>query len=166
MKRQEAKRLGLKRYSNDKPCTKGHTSDRYTHNAMCVECNRNLMKDSTWRFRNPEYGKKWREANKERLSKRRNSDDARRFWLLGRYGLTLDDYDSMLERQGNVCAICQQANKNGKRLSVDHDHVTGNVRQLLCSHCNFVVGFVKDDPSRVLEIYAYLKRHEASALSA
>lgn len=51
------------------------------------------------------------------------------------YGLTPDQYDALLKRQGGKCAICR-AKPKSKRLAVDHDHQTGEVLGLLCSRCN------------------------------
>lgn len=67
--------------------------------------------------------------------------------LKHKYGITFDDYVRMLEEQGGVCMICDKINnrinyKTGKpeRLVVDHDHVTKQVRGLLCHRCNLAVG--------------------------
>jgi hypothetical protein len=51
------------------------------------------------------------------------------------YGITGDDYAALLKRQGGKCAICR-ARPKSKRFAVDHNHVTGAVRGLLCSRCN------------------------------
>ncbi|QDP45537.1 endonuclease VII [Microbacterium phage FuzzBuster] len=51
------------------------------------------------------------------------------------YGLTPEQYDELLKRQGGKCAICRAKPKT-KRLAVDHDHKTGAVLGLLCSRCN------------------------------
>lgn len=51
------------------------------------------------------------------------------------YGLTSEQYDELLRRQGGKCAICR-AKPKSKRLAVDHDHKTGEVLGLLCSRCN------------------------------
>lgn len=51
------------------------------------------------------------------------------------YGLTSEQYDELLKRQGGKCAICR-ARPKSKRLAVDHDHQTGAVLGLLCSRCN------------------------------
>ena len=54
------------------------------------------------------------------------------------YGITLDEYEVLLARQGGVCGVCGKAPvKNW--LSVDHDHETGKVRGLLCMNCNISV---------------------------
>lgn len=60
------------------------------------------------------------------------------------YGITIEDYDRMLEEQGGLCAICRNPPIT-YRLAVDHDHDTGAVRGLLCPPCN-----------RALEKYIYL----------
>ncbi len=56
-----------------------------------------------------------------------------------RYGIDLCEFEAMLDRQGGGCAICRKA-PDGKHLDVDHDHVTGATRGLLCRSCNITVG--------------------------
>lgn len=83
--------------------------------------------------------------------------------------MTPDDYDQMLRAQGGVCAICSKDGtayrctmKHGdaecrcRRLHVDHDHSTGLVRALLCSHCNRGIGHFYDDPALMLKAAEYL----------
>lgn len=82
------------------------------------------------------------------------------------FGITNDEYESMLASQKGLCAICHQperiVNKRGvKRLAVDHDHVTGKVRQLLCNDCNTGVGLFKENPELLLSAVEYLKKHKA-----
>lgn len=64
--------------------------------------------------------------------------------VAGRYGLEPGDYDRLYRHQGGRCAICQRATGRSKRLAVDHDHKTGEVRGLLCSTCNRFVGRLRD----------------------
>lgn len=59
------------------------------------------------------------------------------------YKMSLEQYDGMARAQGGVCLICQQFPEDGKRLQVDHDHSTGEVRSLLCHRCNVLVGFIE-----------------------
>jgi hypothetical protein len=76
----------------------------------------------------------------EYLRKKRESK------YLGRYGITLDDYEKMLFEQCGVCKIClNPPSGKKKRLAVDHCHITGKVRGLLCDHCNVGLGRFKDD---------------------
>lgn len=59
----------------------------------------------------------------------------------------------VLAVQGTTCAICHRT----ARLSVDHDHETGQVRGLVCVNCNFVLGHAKDDPAILRAAAAYLE---------
>jgi hypothetical protein len=77
--------------------------------------------------------------------------------LRRRYGMTPEDYDVMFKEQGGLCAICGNPPGNTK-LHVDHNHKTGEVRGLLCFHCNKRTGFLDDNPSLALTIYEYLLR--------
>ncbi|EDW9721273.1 hypothetical protein GTR47_004461 [Salmonella enterica] len=82
------------------------------------------------------------------------------YQLIRNYDLTLDGFNKMLADQGGVCAICKQTNKNGKALAVDHDHETGDIRQLLCSNCNTGIGLLKDNPQLLIEAANYLIKHK------
>lgn len=78
------------------------------------------------------------------------------------FGITIDDYDRIFEKQGGVCAICgnRETIKNRwgtKRLSVDHDHETGEVRGLLCRKCNAGLGFFEDKIDNLNSAIDYLK---------
>lgn len=74
------------------------------------------------------------------------------------YGITEEQYDSIYESQGGVCAICRRARGTGyRRLAVDHDHRTGEVRGLLCKPCNRdVLGHLRDDREALLRAVEYL----------
>src|SRR5262249_5100910 len=69
----------------------------------------------------------------------------RRMYLLRRHGMTLLEYQLRLALQNGACAICKKKPKRGL-LCVDHCHVTGKVRGLLCRKCNSALGFYDDDP--------------------
>lgn len=77
-------------------------------------------------------------------SKERTTIDAQRKWrYLKEYGITLEQYDSMLAAQNNVCAICKEP-PGKQRLHVDHCHKTGQIRGLLCASCNIGIGYFRD----------------------
>lgn len=62
-----------------------------------------------------------------------------------KYGITIDQFDAMLEKQNNCCAICGTHQlKIAKRLAVDHNHTTGTVRGLLCPSCNKNLGILEN----------------------
>lgn len=71
------------------------------------------------------------------------------------YGITIEDYDRMFAEQNGLCAICGKT--DSRRLSVDHNHVTGKVRELLCHTCNMNVGFAENTIRAKVE--DYLERH-------
>lgn len=61
--------------------------------------------------------------------------------LKTKYGITIEDYDRILQTQGG-CAICGTKTPGGRgRFHVDHDHITGKIRGLLCSGCNTKLGW-------------------------
>lgn len=84
-----------------------------------------------------QYSKKYRDNNKEERSK-----SIKKYELKSKYNLSLDDYETLLKKQNEVCAIC----KESFVLHVDHCHETGLVRGLLCRSCNLGLGFFKDKP--------------------
>ncbi len=61
---------------------------------------------------------------------------SRKWSLSKRYGITVEEYEDLLKSQDGVCAICKMPCVTGKRLHVDHDHMTGEIRGLLCYRCN------------------------------
>ena len=78
------------------------------------------------------------------------------------YGITIEQYESMLMQQNNVCAIClraETATNRGKvkRLAVDHCHTTGKVRGLLCHNCNTTLGKYEDKPELIKRFIEYLE---------
>lgn len=81
------------------------------------------------------------------------------------YGISLKRYREMHAAQGGVCFICGKPEtnmtKDGKprMLAVDHDHRTGAVRKLLCTHCNTLIGLARDDIGRLRAAIAYLETH-------
>lgn len=74
-----------------------------------------------------------------------------------KYGLTRDELAALLA-QHDVCAICRTDNWGRKGPQVDHDHVTGAVRGVLCSNCNTLLGHAKDDPDLLRAAVEYLAR--------
>ena len=76
------------------------------------------------------------------------------------YGITVEDYDRMLEAQEGGCAVCGVKEPGGrtKYFAVDHCHGTGRVRGLLCTKCNRGLGLFNDDTARLLAAANYLER--------
>jgi hypothetical protein len=72
------------------------------------------------------------------------------------YGLSVDDYGTLLARQDGVCAICGNPPKSGINLSIDHNHVTNQVRGLLCWRCNLLLGNANDNTEILAKAIEYL----------
>lgn len=82
-------------------------------------------------------------------------------WKLKRkYGISVQDYERMYAEQDGRCAICTRPERIKRKLAVDHDHISGKVRSLLCLRCNLVLGKIKDDPTIASAIKSYLLHHE------
>jgi recombination endonuclease VII len=79
------------------------------------------------------------------------------------YGISAEDYKKLYEAQGGRCAICKRATGAARRLAVDHDHKTGEVRGLLCKPCNrYGLGmFARDDPEIFDRAADYLRNPPA-----
>jgi hypothetical protein len=80
------------------------------------------------------------------------------------YGLGPGDYERIYAAQGGRCAICRRATGATKKLAVDHDHATGEVRGLLCSSCNRAIGHLRDDPEAFMRAQIYLVDPPARAV--
>ena len=88
----------------------------------------------------------WRQAHLKHI---------RDYMLRHKFGISLAQYDTLLQRQKGVCAICGQSSTR-RTLDVDHDHKNGRVRGLLCSACNTGIGLFHDDPDIFVRIIKYL----------
>ena len=89
----------------------------------------------------------------------------RRGQLKFKYDLTQEEYDKKFEEQNGCCAICHKPEqaidyRTGKvrRLAVDHNHETGEVRGLLCSICNPPLHLVEYTPEWFAQALNYLKQ--------
>lgn len=151
------------------------TPERQAYNAAYYQANKDRFRDATERRRlDPEKAARDRALAAARDRRRRAAlTDAElaaerertteRTWAarLARLGLTVADYDRMLAEQGGRCAICGAdrpgAGRTG-RWPVDHDHVTGRVRGLLCHPCNRAIGLLRDLPEVADAVAAYLRR--------
>lgn len=122
-------------------------------------------KDLAWAVANPERVRKnkraWYVANQEKVRK------ARRVWVSANpkkiletrlkhaYGISLQKYEEMLIFQKGICPICGDA-PNGRRLVVDHNHTTGEIRGLLCYRCNCALGMMVENPNTAEKMLEYI----------
>lgn len=136
-------------------------------------------KKREWYLKNKEYvsreSKKWRAANPERAKEnilrwkaqnpekvKIHSQKTKHRQMLKKYQLTSEQYDAMVDAQKGLCAICQRECSSGRRLAVDHDHVTGKARGLLCTSCNIRLGYIETVKAmrfKLRPFLRYLKAH-------
>lgn len=105
---------------------------------------------------------KWQERHAKRRAAgwRRDPEYIRAYRLKQLYNLTLEEYDRLFKAQNGVCAICCKPESVTANLPVDHDHVTGEVRGLLCTPCNTALGLIGESPDRLRVMADYLEvRH-------
>ena len=123
-----------------------------------------------WRQENPEKNKKaqqeYRDKNREKCraasqkSREKHPLTDVRGHLMRTYGLTLEQYEVLVESQDGLCYICHgPPNGRVKKLVVDHDHETKRLRKLLCDACNRALGFMKESPERLRAAAKYLEEH-------
>lgn len=81
--------------------------------------------------------------NPSRVWNEKNRDQKYRIY----YGISIDDYNEIFIKQDGCCRICKRHQSELKRkLSVDHNHETSEIRGLLCNKCNQAIGLLNDDP--------------------
>lgn len=104
-----------------------------------------------------------------RINQERARANPQKVWAFGikfRYGITAEDFDRILREQGGVCGACGGPPfGTGRTFHIDHDHVTGKVRGLLCQNCNVALGGARDDPENLRKLIAYLERHGVSSVT-
>jgi hypothetical protein len=113
-----------------------------------VECRREQRR--LWIKNNPD---RIRASNAK--YQRKNSDKTRSRRLTNEYGITKEQFDEMAEAHGFACLICGQ---RPVLLSVDHCHVTGIVRGLLCDPCNNGLSRFRDNTSVMRNAILYLEK--------
>jgi hypothetical protein len=134
-------------------CFRDQRHQRERDDPNRLEANRARVR--RWRIDNEEY---YRERKREYQQTDSYKRSFRRWYLREKYGLTLEQYDEMLERQGGGCAICGKP-PGDIALHVDHCHETGRVRGLLCFACNAGLGQFKHDPELLVAAATYAGAH-------
>ena len=108
----------------------------------CVDCK---IAGITTNRPAPHPGPRCAGHHRAKLARQKASAQEKR-WIKT-YGITAQEYDLIYAEQNGRCFLCRRATGAGKKkLSVDHDHVTGMVRGLLCTPCNRnVLGHARDE---------------------
>ncbi len=139
-------------------CYYKHSGSKDGRRGECRSCTlrkaAEKLKGASIEFK--EYRQRWRkEYNKSpaRLQKLRD-------YNLAKYGMTAEDYESMLKEQEYKCKLCDSQHRpdvNRGGLYVDHCHKTGKIRGLLCKLCNSLIGFSRDSEGILRSAIDYLR---------
>jgi hypothetical protein len=81
-----------------------------------------------------------------------------------RYKVASVLYYKMLLEQKGLCAICHRPETGGRLLSLDHNHKTNQVRQLLCRCCNKMIGCAYEDETILMAAIEYLRKHNGNEI--
>ena len=101
----------------------------------------------------------------QKNNRERFAEKTRRKNLKFKFGITLEEYYDMLEKQNHRCGICGTKDNHvpGKRReqnwSVDHCHETAKIRGLLCNRCNGGLGMLGDNVESIRKVLTYLETH-------
>jgi hypothetical protein len=149
-------KLGPKPISGSKACKKCGTEKKLSEfsfnagkidgrSAHCKECRRR----SEWRERNKEDGKSYSRYKEN--------------YLRWNYGISLAQFDAILDTQKRLCAICDVYLT---RPFVDHNHETGEIRGFVCCRCNTLVGYIERGKQGIVgKIYRYLEEPPCRSLN-
>lgn len=97
------------------------------------------------------------ERSKDPEYRNRSKECTERYRLKRKYGISIEERDRLIESQNGLCAICKSTCRTGNKLSVDHSHVTGKVRGMLCANCNLGLGSFMDSISSLKSAVEYLE---------
>lgn len=123
--------------------------------ASCKSCKQELTR-KWW------LGKKQSGYHKARYQKIKVGERERH--LVKKYGVDLARYQEMYSQQDGKCAICGRTQE--RSFDVDHDHSTGEVRGLLCTSCNKMIGHAGDNPERLMAAAEYLSSRRSQRSSS
>ena len=119
-----------------------------------------------------QYNTNWARMNRNKINAadrkryKENPEKRKRYskhkMLKKLYGITIDQYEEMYNKQNGLCFLCnssQVESKNNRNLCVDHNHFTNKIRKLLCNKCNIALGLFNEDIPLMERAIQYLKDH-------
>ena len=138
-----------------------------THKAEHKERNQKFKE------RHPEYYNIYNKTHKERNQKfkerhpeyfkiynKTHPRNRKEYHLQYTYGLSIAEFNNILLAQNMKCAICKEPLdlQNPHNVVIDHNHLTGKIRGILCKKCNFAIGLLRDNPEYAYSAFIYLKK--------
>jgi len=101
-----------------------------------------------------------KESSRKYLSTEKGATTTRQAHLRRKYGIDLQTYEELLLSQGNKCKICRVDSNPDSRAGyfvIDHNHTTGDIRGLLCTKCNALLGLAQDSEDILERAKQYLQ---------
>ena len=130
-------------------------------NSKCRKCY--LKEKERTEYTLKEYKAKWYQENKEKIKQYKKNNPISKetifkYSIKYNHNISVNDYNKLAEEQNNKCAICGKTSEenHNKKLYVDHNHSTLQIRGLLCQKCNSALGLFQDSPEILINALNYL----------
>lgn len=140
-----AGRIRNERYKNKDP----EAYKKRKHEYYVKHKERMLRQSKQWAKDNPEQARAIQKKSRKKRQAR-----TRDYVLRTKYGITLKEYNNLVDKQGGHCPLC--GNVLADNYAVDHCHDTGRVRGVLCRGCNTGVGLLRHDVKVLRNAIKYL----------
>lgn len=145
-------------FASCKLCVLASRRERYERDGDVLRARVRRYQTETAGERDQRRAEKRAQSRENELARgRRNS---RERYLVKTYGITQSEFEEMFAAQGGRCAICESDDPT-RHWTVDHDHLTGAVRGILCWHCNVGLGHFRDDALNIVAAADYLLSRNA-----
>lgn len=141
--------------------------ERSRYRSQCKDCC--YLYETHLKARKKQHYKN-KSAKENQLSKERRAKyyrDNKLKFRVAKYNITESDYYKMYNQQKGSCIICYLKFDNSSRLKtphIDHCHITGKVRGLLCLHCNSALGQLKENEKTILNLLNYIRKAKSEQL--
>jgi hypothetical protein len=165
-----------------KPCARAYTNSKYPQNKGRWQKTPEQSRRDAKRYyeRNPEKCRArslaFAKAHPEKVAARKKlyratnrtfvTVSSARTLMKRRYKISRDGVLALASAQAGYCAICESELGPSRKTHIDHDHVTGAVRGLLCHRCNTGLGMFRDDADVLMSAVKYLQHHASKARAA
>ena len=97
---------------------------------------------------------------------RQSEDRLKNLYYQRTYGISLSEFTGRLTKQNGRCLLCETrltlVSHTGSSAVVDHCHVNGHIRGILCNECNRGLGYFKDNMNTFKNAIKYLSGEDLS----
>ncbi len=127
---------------------------------VCCRCKETKPVNSFYRCGarlRPECRSCTKQSTRPNLATEKRKEFSLDYDLKRNHGISLATYRMLVEQQNGLCCICSRPPTGKVRLVVDHCHTTGDLRGIVCTHCNSVLGHSFDSPEVLRNAALYLE---------